>query len=125
MKKTISYLMILGLLCCKSITGQEGSLPLGSHPQAIPAAHFSSRLYAFVWRNWNLVSPETMGRTVGCNASDIIKIAFSMGLPSYQPRDADFDRRIYITVIRRNWHLLPYTQLLTLLNMNSNELSIK
>lgn len=124
MKTTISFLMILGLLCCKAASGQEGVLPLGSHPQAIPVPHFPDRVHAFVWRNWNLVSPETMGRTIGCNALDIIKIASSMGLPSYQPKEPGFDRRIYITVIRRNWHLLPYTQLLTLLNMNSNELSV-
>ncbi|PVD52924.1 hypothetical protein DC498_08235 [Terrimonas sp.] len=124
MKKMIPFLMILGLLCCKSILGQEESLPLGSYPPAIPTEHLPNRLYAFVWRNWNLVDPEIMGKTIGCNAEDIINMAASMGLPPYKPNVPDFDRRIYITVIRRNWHLLPYAQLLILLNMNSNELSV-
>jgi hypothetical protein len=124
MEKVISFFLIALLPWCKVTLGQQESLPSGSHPQAIPVTHFPNRLYAFVWRNWNLVSPGTMGKTVGCNASDITKIASSMGLPPYQPKDADFDRRIYITVIRRNWHLLPYSQLLTLLNMSSKELSV-
>ena len=39
-----------------------------------------------------------------------------MGLPNQKEISTDQQRRSYITIIRRNWHLLPYDQLLQLLN---------
>lgn len=105
-------------------SAQSPLLPVGSHPEALPAVHFPDRLHAFVWRNWNLVSPEVMAETISCKPEDILSVAASMGLPEYIPAPPSFNKRIYITVIRRNWHLLPYNQLLKLLNMTGEELSL-
>ncbi|MBX2925072.1 MAG: hypothetical protein KF746_22920 [Chitinophagaceae bacterium] len=116
-------LFLSGLLPSK-IFCQTDSLPVGAYPDAIPVTHFPDRLHAFVWRNWNLVSPAAMSRTIGCKESDISGIAASMGLPPYIAVDESFKNRIYITVIRRNWHLLPYDQLLKLLGMSSHELAV-
>ena len=117
-------LLFLSALFPSEIFSQTDTLPVGAYPDAIPVTHFPDRLHAFVWRNWNLVSLDAMSKTIGCKKSDIQDIAASMGLPSYVPVDESFKKRIYITVIRRNWHLLPYDQLLKLLDMTSEELSV-
>lgn len=117
-------LLFLSGLFAEKIFAQADSLPVGAYPDAIPVTHFPDRLHAFVWRNWNLVSLAAMSKTIECKESDIMGIAASMGLPSYVPVDESFRKRIYITVIRRNWHLLPYNQLLKLLGMSSEELSV-
>ncbi len=94
----------------------------GTRPP-LDLTHFPSRLHAFVWRNWQLVPTERLAATVGARASDIKAIARRMGL-GRQPRiTADQQRRSYITVIKRNWHLLPYAQLLTLLNWSPEQLA--
>ncbi|HTD67679.1 MAG TPA: hypothetical protein VK846_14225 [Candidatus Limnocylindria bacterium] len=98
-------------------------LPKGGAPTALSFPHFPSRLHAFVWRNWQLVPADRLAATVGARSSEIAAIGRAMGLGK-QPRiTADQQRRSYITVIKRNWHLLPYAQLLTLLDWTPQELA--
>ncbi|MDQ2658578.1 MAG: hypothetical protein M3Y60_14230, partial [Bacteroidota bacterium] len=98
-------------------------LPVGSNPPAIEVSHFPNRVHALVWRNWNLVEPSRIAQTIGCTVGDVNEIAASMGLPEAKPVSSDFKKQIYITVIRRNWHLLPYDQLLVLLDMTAEQLA--
>ncbi|HTN09130.1 hypothetical protein [Agriterribacter sp.] len=121
MIKVFIPLFFLTITAYTGLPAQE-QLPVGTHPPAIEYEHFPNRVYALVWRNWNLVEPERMAQTIDCGTKDIIAVAESMGLPPAQSVSPDFKKRIYITVIRRNWHLLPYDQLLTLLDMTADEL---
>ncbi len=50
-------------------------------------------------------------------------MAESMGLPPDATVPAEMKQRGYITLIRRNWHLLPYEQLLELLEMTPERLA--
>ncbi|HRP32179.1 MAG TPA: hypothetical protein PKV73_09815 [Agriterribacter sp.] len=118
---SILFLLITAI-SPSGLSAQE-QLPVGTHPPAIEFKHFPNRVYALVWRNWNLVAPGRLAKTIGCETKDILAIAESMGLPAAQPVSSDLKKRIYITVIRRNWHLLPYDQLLTLLDMTAEELA--
>ena len=102
---------------------QVAELPVGSHPDAIVASHFPDRLHAFVWRNWHLVPPERIAETVGATTGDIITMAASMGLPPAIDIPAEYEQQVYMTLLRRNWHLLPYEQLLILLDMSVAELN--
>ncbi|MBN1346020.1 MAG: hypothetical protein JXQ73_25255 [Phycisphaerae bacterium] len=91
-------------------------LPAGSAPAAVPLPHFPSRLHAYVWRNWQLVPVDRLAKVVGATSADILAVGRSMGLikpPSIPPGQQG---RAYITVLRRNWHLLPYEQLIGLLD---------
>lgn len=115
-------LFLITAISPSELSAQE-QLPVGTHPPAIEFKHFPNRMYALVWRNWNLVAPGRLAKTIGCETKDILAIAESMGLPAAQPVSSDLKKRIYITVIRRNWHLLPYDQLLTLLDMTAEELA--
>ncbi|MCX6882734.1 MAG: twin-arginine translocation signal domain-containing protein [Verrucomicrobia bacterium] len=91
-------------------------LPKGTAPQPVAIPHFSDRLQAFVWRNWTLVPVEKLASVVGAKREDIVQLGRAMGLPKPLPITRNQQRRSYITVLRRNWHLLPYEQLLTLLD---------
>lgn len=96
--------------------------PGGKAKPGIIDAHFPSRLHAFVWKNWESVSLERMAKTVGTTPRKIRDIGLSMGLPEQVAPIAEFKNRGYVTVIRHNWHLLPYEQLLTLLDWDWKKL---
>lgn len=88
---------------------------VGAPPSALPEVHFPSRLHLYVWRNWELATTERMARVVGATPRQIETLARSLGLPR-KPRLTDAQlRRLYITVIRQNWHILPNDQLVALL----------
>jgi len=98
-------------------------LPMGSAPKPVSFPHFPSRLHAFVWRNWQLVTPERMAAVTGGRREDIVELGRAMGLGSPPRITPDQQRRSYITVIKRNWHLLPYEQLLQLLGWTAEQLA--
>jgi len=101
----------------------DHSLPVGSHPTALETPHFPDRLHTFVWRNWQLVEPDLLAKVVGTSTDNIVQIATSMGLPSTGPVQPQMRERGYITIVRRNWHLLPYDQLLQLLDRTAQQLT--
>ena len=83
---------------------------------------FPDALSAFVFRNWTLVSAETLAATVGAKAEDIKRIAVEMGLSAEVKVPAEWSDSGYVTVLRRNWQLLPYSQILTLTGLSRREL---
>ncbi len=99
------------------------ALPTGAAPRPVEAPWFPSRLHAFVWRNWSLTPVERLAQVVGAKPQHILDLGASMGLPPPPRITADQQRRSYITVIRRNWHLLPYDQLLMLLGWTEAQLA--
>ena len=105
-------------------SGAEITLPEGGAPPPVVSRHFPDRLHEFVWRNWNLVGPAKLAKVVSASAHDITAIAESMGLPPAADIPKEQQSRGYITVIRRNWHLLPYDQLLKLLDMTPAALGV-
>ena len=112
------------ILALAASHGEEvAALPAGSAPAALETEWLPSRLHAFVWRNWSLVSPERMATVVGAEPADIVDIGRSMGLaPSRGLNDFQW-RRAHLTLIRRNWHLLPYEQILSLLDWKAERLA--
>ena len=90
-------------------------LPRGSHPLALDTPHFPDRMHAFVWRNWQLVDPGRLAKVLGTTPENVTRIATSMGLPAATFVEPHMLDRGYISLVRRNWHLLPYDQLLQLL----------
>jgi hypothetical protein len=90
---------------------------------AVDFPHFPSRLHAFVWRNWFLVSTERIARVAGCTPEDIRQMGTRMGLPAPGIITSDQERRSYLTIIRRNWHLLPMEQILVLLDWDEKKLA--
>lgn len=99
------------------------TLPEGSAPPALEVLHFPSRLHTYVWRNWSLVPIDRMAAAIDAKPEELLGIAHSMGLKEAPTISEDQIRRSYITVIRRNWHLLPYPQLLKLLDWTEEKLA--
>src|SRR5829696_8746780 len=98
-------------------------LPVGNAPAPLPLPHFPSRLHAFVWRNWPLGRVEQLAKVLGTAPRQVEEMARAMGLPR-QPHITDEQlRRSHITIIKRNWHLLPYEQLLALLGWTPEKLA--
>lgn len=104
----------------QSLTAAE--LPRGSAPAPVPLPHFPDRLHACVWRCWGLIEPERLAAVLGAEPGAVVALGRSMGLPEPPPVTEPVRRRVYITVIRRLWHLLPYEQLLELLGWSAAEL---
>lgn len=118
--------VICALLAPLNACGAEpvaAQLPMGSAPAPLDAAWFPSRLHAFVWRNWSLVPPARMATVVGATAADIGRVGKSLGLAPARGLSDTQRRRAALTIIRRNWHLLPYDQLLVLLDWTAEELA--
>ncbi|WP_229215066.1 hypothetical protein [Dyadobacter bucti] len=90
---------------------------------ALPLSHFPDNLHAFLWRNWGLVSTERLSKVLKTSPEEIYKLASVMGLPAPKPVTSDQEQRSYLTVIRRNWHLLPREQMLELLDWTDEKLT--
>ena len=99
------------------------TLPEGAAPEALTFAHFPDRLHAFVWRNWQLAPLERMAAVVGASQEDLRSIGKAMGLPDPPEITESRLQRTYITLIRANWHLLNYDQLLILLGWDAAKLA--
>lgn len=84
--------------------------------KALEIPYFPNRMCTFIWRNWNLVPIDRLAKTIKTDESKIVEIANLMGLPPSKEPTWPLAQN-YITIVRRNWHLLPYEQLLILLDM--------
>jgi hypothetical protein len=85
--------------------------------EALPLPHFPTRHQAFIFRACEYIPTEKIASLLKTDAESIRQAVADMGLPDYAPRDLWLTRG-YITVIRRLWHILPYEQLLELLEMD-------
>jgi len=99
------------------------TLPTGSAPPPVPLPHFPDRVHALVWRNWTVVPAERLAKVLDTSAENVRAVAASMGLPDQPAILPEWRTRGYITVLRRNWHLVPYDQLLVLLDMSADRLA--
>ncbi|MCA9417024.1 MAG: hypothetical protein KC917_12165, partial [Candidatus Omnitrophica bacterium] len=99
-------------------------LPVGDSPDPISAPYFPDRVHEFIWRNWEAVPAEKLAKILGATVEQITEIAVSMGLPEKPEVPSRMLERGYVGLIRRNWHLLPYDQLLELLEMTPDRLNV-
>ncbi len=114
----------LFLVCWLSRSlAEETVLPHGNAPAAIVSRHFPDRVHEFVWRNWSVVELAKLAKVLGTSADNVSALAVSMALPPKPTIPSEMRSRGYVTLIRRNWHLLPYEQLLELLDMTAGQLA--
>ena len=75
-----------------------------------------------IFRNYGYVRTERIAQVLGCDEKTVRAEAKRLGLPE-DDFTMEFEKRGYLTIIRNNWHLLPYTQLLALLNFTEEKLA--
>ncbi len=97
-------------------------LPPVKEGSSIELLHFPTAMQTFVFRNWELVSAKRIAEVLETDEATVKQLAFDMGLPE-QKDVSVWLQRGYITVIKQNWHILPYNQLLKLLGWNEEELA--
>lgn len=98
-------------------------LPEVSDRNAICYDYFPTTWQAVVWRNWGYVPVERIAKILQTSCDNIIKAASDMGLNPHEPVQEIWETRGYLTLIRNNWHLCTYEQLLTLLDMTEEMLA--
>src|SRR5690349_20937494 len=86
-----------------------------SPPEPIPEPHFPSRLYLYIWRNWELANGKRIAQVIRTTEKTVLDLGYSMGLPRKRTLSAQHLARLFITVIRQNWHILPEEQIIELL----------
>ncbi len=89
---------------------------------AIDLPHFPTKHQAFIFRAAEYVPAEFIAKVLRTDAETVRRAAREMGLPAYEPGEL-WLKRGYITVIRRMWHILPYEQLLELLDTDEQTLA--
>jgi hypothetical protein len=97
-------------------------LPVGNSPRALPLPHFPTPQQAFVWRNWEMIPAARLARVLGATRRQVLELARGMGLRVPPHVCAGWLTRGTCTLIRNNWHLLPYGQLLRLLGWSAGRL---
>ncbi len=95
-------------------------------PSTIPAVryrHFPADYQAIIWRNWGMITPETIARVLNATLPQITEAAVLLGLKPNPAINPAWKTRGYLTVIRNNWHLLTFEQLLELTELTEAELA--
>ncbi|MBN1436879.1 MAG: hypothetical protein JW936_07380 [Sedimentisphaerales bacterium] len=98
-------------------------LPTGKSVPELRLSHWPTRFQAFIWRNWELVEADTLAHILGTDTPTVEQLATNMGLRVPAVVGKHWRERGYVTLIRRNWHLLPYEQLLELLGWSADKLA--
>jgi len=98
-------------------------LPIIKHVEPLDISHFPSRFHAAVFRLWETVPAKRLAAAFDTTEEVIQSAACAMGLPP-QPNLDIWDKRGYITTIRNAWHLLPYEQMLKILEWTPKQLAV-
>lgn len=106
------------------MSGQNiANLPVGANPLPLEFPHFPTKYQAVIWRNWELIPAQRLADVLKTTKTQIIRAAGEMGLCIPPAVEKKWLERGYVTIIRNNWHLLPYEQLLHLLGWTAEKLN--
>ena len=91
--------------------------------KALTPDYFPTVMQAFIFRNWSMIPKARIALVLNTSVGNVLKEADRMGLSEQGDTNIWFEKG-YITIIRSNWHLLPYDQLLQLLNWTEEKLAL-
>ncbi len=96
-------------------------LPIGNAPKPILDLHFPTREQAFIFKNWDTIPAQKIADVLQTVVPNVMKLAKEMGL-DFAPKISPYWKTDgLLTIIKNNWHLLPYRQLLSLLDMTQEQ----
>lgn len=99
-------------------------LPRGAKRPPAPTPHFPTNFQTVIWRNLGPLTARGVANVLGVTDEVVLAEAAKMGLSHFDDEALErlWLQRGYITLIRQNWHLLPYEQLLALLGWTPEQL---
>ena len=83
-----------------------------------PLEYFTPQKWqTIILRNYGLVDNKTMASVLRTDEQTVFNEAVRLGLApiKYNPK---WKKQGYINIIKNNWHILPYHQLMELLDMD-------
>ena len=87
----------------------------------LPKDNFPTRWQTVIFRNYGYVSNDKLAKTLRCSEKVVVAEAGRLGLNTVE-YDSVWENKGYITIIRNNWWILPYSQLQTLLGVSEEKL---
>ena len=87
----------------------------------LPENNFPTLWQTVIFRNYARVSTDKIARVLSCDESVVLSEAKRLGLGG-EIYDENWEKLGYISIIRDNWFLLPYEQLLILLDFTEQKL---
>lgn len=98
-------------------------LPATSQRQPVLADYFPAPWQTVLWRNWGLVPIERIAAALQATTDQLRDAAGQLGLDPTKTAGPVWTSRGYLTIIRENWHLCTYKQILTLLDIKEETLA--
>lgn len=98
-------------------------LPKGIKKKSIEYRYFPTIWQAVVWRNWGYLPTERIAAALQTKVENIKEAAAQLGLNPEESVNPEWKKRGFLTLIRDNWHLCTYEQILTLLNITEEKLA--
>ena len=98
-------------------------LPSGVMQAPVNYPYFPTRWQHFLWRNWELVPPARIAEILSCTEAEVLQAADDLGLNVPAEVNPKWLTHGYLTLIRNNWQLLNYSQLLRLLDWTPEKLA--
>ena len=98
-------------------------LPQGIEKNALLYEYFPTAWQAVLWRNWGYIPAERIAKALGTTVTNLKEAAGQLGLDPEQSVDSVWDKRGYLTLIRNNWQICTYEQILTLLDISEEMLA--
>ena len=84
--------------------------------------NFPTKWQTVIFRNYGYVSLDKIAKVLGCSEKTVVYEAERLGLYD-TVYNRVWEEKGYITIIRNNWYLLPYAQLLQLLGITEERLA--
>lgn len=85
--------------------------------------YFPTEWQTVIFRNYGYVETRKLASVLRCEESVIEREALRLGLNKANlKRVSEWENRGYITIIRNNWYLLPYGQIMQLLGISKERL---
>ena len=98
-------------------------LPEASDKKTIPYSYFPTSWQAVVWRNWGYIPIDRIAKVLQTTEENIRQAASDMGLNPQVEVNLSWLKRGYLTIIRNNWMICSYEQIMTLLQISEEELA--
>ena len=98
-------------------------LPAGDRPAPIHYPHFPTRFQAVIFRNWGVIPAARLAAVLRCTEDQVRDCAEEMGLERIIVVNPKWVSHSYLTIIRNNWQLLPYSQILEMLGWSADKMA--